>query len=439
MCKIGFFRLLFSFSILYFISLNLCAQPLLTLEEAVKIALEKNFAIQLAKNDEEIARLQNNWGNAGRLPTVNASGGYNYSNNNLRQKLTNGTVIERNGADFQNQNASLVASWRVFNGWRVVAAKSRLEELEKIGILQVKEQANQSVYRVILAYLNVLRFQRQKQATLESISLFEERRKLAENRFRIGTAGKSDLLQALADLTDQRNNLIRIENNISLSKALLNNELSRNPDEPIITTDTLAKPVLPPREQLIVSIDTLNPMLLINKSQQVVLAQQYREVNSQRLPTLTINTGASFNNSQNSAGFTLRNTTFGPNIGATLAVPIYQGGVVKQQLRINEVLQKSQLVQYDQLRNQLATSLALAYSNFENGMKQYRLELENQEVVKENANIAMERFKNASITTVELRQTQLDIINAQTRMIEALYQMKQAEADVLLIMGKLVE
>lgn len=51
----------------------------------------------------------------------------------------------------------------------------------------------------------------------------------------------------------------------------------------------------------------------------------------------------------------------------------------------------------------------------------------------------MERFKKASITTVEFRQTQLDLVESQTRSINAQYQMKQAEADVMLIVGKFVE
>jgi outer membrane protein TolC len=48
------------------------------------------------------------------------------------------------------------------------------------------------------------------------------------------------------------------------------------------------------------------------------------------------------------------------------------------------------------------------------------------EVVKENNFIAMERFRKGSITTVELRQTQLNYIETQTRLINAMYQMKQA-------------
>lgn len=432
----------------YFLAIVFCTaltqlyaqqKPLLTLDEAIQIALQNNFDIQIAKNEVSIADIQNNWGNAGRLPTVTAAAGYNYNNTNLRQKLTNGNEINNNGASFQSENASVLAQWRIYNGGRVNAAKKRLEETAKISQLQLRQQANVVVYNVITAYINILRLEKQLDATQESIKLFEERMKLAENRFNIGVAGKSDFLQAAADLNLQKNLVIQIENNIAQSKTFLNNQLSRLPDLPFEISDTLAEALLPAKDGMLAAIDTLSPELLINKSQQLVLMQQQKEINALRLPVVTFNTGANLNNSVNSAGFFLRNLTYGPNAGVGLAIPIFQGGIIKQQLRTNEVLQKNQDIGFKSIKNNLLTSLANAYLNYDNAKKQYELEIENIDIIKENNVIAMERFKKASITTVEFRQTQLDYVEAQNRMINALYQMKQAEADVLLILGKLVE
>lgn len=432
-------HLLWATGILYSSCVYAQDKPLLTLEAAINIALTNNFDIQIAKNDAAIADIQNNWGNAGRLPTVTLNAGYSYNNTNLRQKLANGNEINTNGAAFQSENGSVLAQWRIYNGGRVLAAKKRLEESVQIGRLQQRQQANLVVYNVITAYINILRLEKQLDATRESITLFEERMKLAENRFNIGVSGKSDFLQASADLNLQKNLVIQIENNIAQSKTFLNNQLSRLPESAFEISDTLAEAVLPPKDGLLMAIDTLSPELLINKSQQLVLVQQQKEINAQRLPVLTLNTGGNLNNSVNSAGFFLRNFTYGPNAGLQLSFPLFQGGIVKQQLKTNEVLQKSQEIGYKALKNNLLTALSNAYLNYENGKKQYELELNNLEVIKENNVIAMERFKKASITTVEFRQTQLDFVESQNRMINALYQMKQAEADALLILGKLVE
>lgn len=415
------------------------AQSLLTLDQAIQNALQNNYDLQVVKNDLEIAQIENNWGNAGRLPTVAANGGYTISNSNVFQKLNTGVEIERKGATLQNENASVSAQWRVFNGFRVTAAKKRLETQEEIGNIAVRQQANQTVYNVIVAYLNLMRLKLERKALEETIALFQERMTLAENRFTIGVAAKSDWLQAQVDFNQQQNNLLVNELNTKDAITFLNNLMVHNPDETFSVSDTLGKINLPTRGEIIASIDTLNPQLLIAQKNQLVLMQQYKEINAQRLPTLSLSAGANLNNTNNSAGQLLRNTNYGPTAGVSVAIPIYSAGLVKQQLRVNKVQQKTQQVFYDQVKNDLQTSLANAYNSSENATRKYELETKTMDVVRENNFIAMERFRKGSITSVELRQTQLNYIEVQTRLINSMYQMKQAQADILLIMGRLVQ
>jgi outer membrane protein TolC len=212
-----------------------------------------------------------------------------------------------------------------------------------------------------------------------------------------------------------------------------------SPDDVFVVADSIARVTLPSRSEIISTLDTLNPQLLIAKKNQVVLVQQQKEINAQRLPTLSLSAGANFNSNKNSAGQLLTNTNYGPTAGLQLAIPIYSAGLVKQQLRVNAVQQKTQQVFFDQIRNDLQTTLANAFNSSENARQKYELEQKTLQVVKENNFIAMERFRKGSITTVELRQTQLNYIESQARLIRAMYQAKEAEADILFVMGKLVE
>ena len=381
---------------------SLAQKPIMGLQEAIAIALDQNFGIKIADKDALIADIQNNWGNAGRLPRVDASADYNFSSINLDQRLANGTNFKRNGATFQRQNVSLGANGR----------------------MNVRQQANEVAYSVIRAYLDVYRLQKQKEATEETMELVAERMRLAENRFNIGVASKSDYLQAVVDYNQAKNSVIGIQNDIAQTKVNLNNLLARDPQQPFSITDTIVGERLPDKSVILNELDTLSPLLLMNKAQLLVLIQQKKEVNALRLPTASIGTGLSFANSNNSAGFTLRNTTYGPNAGVGIAIPIFQGGVIKQQLKVNEVLQQSQQLSYKQLQNDLRTALANAYNNYEYSLQQLDLERENIKSVEENSFIAMERFRKADITTVELRQTQINLIESQTRIINAVYQMK---------------
>ncbi|HMD68679.1 MAG TPA: TolC family protein, partial [Chitinivibrionales bacterium] len=63
------------------------AQPLLTADEAVSIALKNNYDILVARNDAEIAKVNNTPGNAGMLPTIAVAGSDNYSLNTGYEKL----------------------------------------------------------------------------------------------------------------------------------------------------------------------------------------------------------------------------------------------------------------------------------------------------------------------------------------------------------------
>ncbi len=95
----------------------------LTLEEAIQIALEKNFDVVIEKNSKQIGQINNNWGTAGLWPNINLNSTAGIASNNLEQQLANGTTIKRNGAVLRNINAGFAVSWRVFDGMRMFATK----------------------------------------------------------------------------------------------------------------------------------------------------------------------------------------------------------------------------------------------------------------------------------------------------------------------------
>ena len=76
-----------------------------------------------------------------------------------------------------------------------------------------------------------------------------------------------------------------------------------------------------------------------------------------------------------------------------------------------------------------------AYINYNNSLKIVQLEKSNLELATENIFIATERFKKLNITSVELRQIQISYNDAKTRLYNAIYQAKLAEAQVGLFVG----
>jgi outer membrane protein len=430
--KIIFFSF---FSIFFFNSILLAQDTLMTAQEAVKTAIENNYGIIISKNEIEIGSINNNWANAGAIPSISATASKTIGVNNLEQKLSNGTVTRKNGNRTQNLNAGIAVNWRIFDGLKMFATKKRLEELERGGEYTFRKNLNETVFNVISSYYNIVTLNEQKKATLEQISLYNDRYILAQRKFEIGTGAKYEVLQAEVDLNEQRSNLLSLQNSIALAKSSLNNLLGKKPDTSFMVADTILVMPLPAFADVQNKITTQNPDVLLANSQLLVLAQEKKEVNAARLPSVDLNGFYNFARNSNRAGFTLFNQTYGPSGSVGITVPLFSGILIKKQLAISDIQIKNQQLTIDQTKNDIETALTNAYINYNNALKSIDLEKNNLILATENIMIATERYKRLNITAVELRQIQISYNDAKNRLYNALYQAKIAEATVALLSG----
>src|SRR4051812_759643 len=133
------------------------AQDLLTVNDAIKIGLEKNYSVLIVKNNQEIAKAQNNFGNAGMSPTVSLNAGLNAANLNSHQEFNTGVIQDRSGAKSNNVAASINANWTVFDGLRMFAIKKRLDLNEDLSAIQLKQQMENTIYDIIVNYYEIIR------------------------------------------------------------------------------------------------------------------------------------------------------------------------------------------------------------------------------------------------------------------------------------------
>lgn len=428
----------YSFLILILFPFIMVAQsPKMTLQEAIQIALQNNYDVTIAKNENEIGKINNSWGNADALPVISATTNKSIATNNLQQNLSNGTVTKKSNASTDNINAGLAVSWRFFDGMKMYATKKRLEELEKMGTINFTKMMNTTAYEVIADYYSIISLRQQLSAIKEVIDLYQERLKIADTRFKIGSSAKPDYLQAQVDLNEQLANYSSIENAINISKTNLNTILSRDPATAFETEDSFRLNKSIEFTALQQKIEKQNPDIQLAQSNLAVLMQTKKEINAQRLPTASLNGNYNFSRTKNGAGFTLLNQTYGPSVAVGVAIPIYNGGNVKRQLQVADINIKNQDITIKQIKNQLQSTLANAYFNYTNGVKLAELEENNLLLVRENNMINFERYKRMAITSIELRQGQINYTDAQTRLISALYQAKLAEAEMLLLTGEI--
>lgn len=420
-----------------FLAVSVFAQETLTVEQAVEIALKNNYDILLAKNEAEIADRNNTVGNAGMLPKIAATLSDNYTLNNLNQKFTNGTEINKNNVNGNNLNAGVALNWTLFDGLKMFATKSKLKRLEEIGELNFKDEIQTVVSNVMLAYYDVVRAKQQLKAIEEAIKISEERVKLADAKFQVGTSGKTDLLQAKVDLNAQKSAALTQRKVIEQRKGDLNNLLARNIETDFTVTDSIP---LNLAEQLSAEeLDAKNFQLQAAMKNVEVAKLAKKEVFSQFLPNLNGNVGYAYNRSQSDAGFSLFNQTYGLNAGFTLSIPLFNGLNTMRQNKIAAIQITSSQFNLEKARFQTKLSFYKALKDFQNAQQLLKLEEENIQLAEENNKIATERFRLSQSTSIEFREAQKSYIDALTRLVNARYAAKVAETELKRLRGELVK
>jgi outer membrane protein TolC len=409
-----------------------------TARDAVDLALQQNLGIQIATSELDIARINNNWGNAGKWPVITAGVGNTEALTNLNQKLSNGSEINRNGVTNNILTANVTANWRLYNGMRIRATKERFDILEKMGELQLKQEVNSLTMEVLMGYYNIVRLNMQARATKAIIDLSMEREKIAETRFNVGSAAKTDLLQASIDVNSQQVNLANLHQQIRVAKSTLNNLMKRNPDAPIQIVDTtFAIPTLALEEFRSKAIKQ-NLQLMIAQRERAMLLEDKRIINSQRLPVLNLSSVTSFNRNKATGGFFLTNQTYGPNLGLNLSVPIFNGQITRTQLKTQDIRIKQQNLQTEQLQNLIQRDIQIAFDEYRNAVEVSAVEQKNVALARENNYISTERFRKLQSNSIELRQAQLSLIEAQDRYITATFRAKIASVNLQWLAGEIL-
>lgn len=411
------------------------AQDSLTIQQAIQYAVIHNYGVTIAKNSIEIGRLNNTWENAGAYPTISATTSKAIGINNIQQKLNSGNDINKKGAVNQNLSAGVNINWNILNGFKLFATKKRLEELERNGEYAFKQNLDQTIYTVVTDYFNIVKLKEQAKATQEQIQLYQDRLKIADLKYQVGSGAKYELLQAEVDLNEQRSNLLTIQNSINIAKNDLSTIMGKSTDTSFRVADTIIVNAIPDLETVQGKINSQNPDILLANSNLEILRQTRREIASGRLPAVIVNGNYNFIKSSNGAGLTLYNQTYGPTASVGLSVPIFTGGAIRRELNINNIEFRNQSLSLEQVKLNANNAANAAFINYQNALQVIALEKDNLLLNSENVYIATQRFKELNITSVELRTVQISYIDAENRLFNALYQAKIAETELSLLTG----
>lgn len=415
------------------------AQNVMTAQDAVKIALENNYSIKIAENQKTISDNNATIGNAGLLPNLDASASYNRSSNDTKQNYSNGTVVDQTGAISKNYSAGVNLSWTIFDGLKMFASLDQLKELKKTGETNYKIAVEQNISDVLSSFYDIVRQELLLEVIKKNISISEERLKIVQNEKEVGAASKFDLLKAQVDLNTDKSSLLNQQEQLAEARVKLNRLLGRD-----INTGFEVEKDIEINQGL--SYDDLKPVAEKNNSELLLALQnkniselQLRLEKSELFPKISFNLGYNYSKSESDAGFFISSKTTALSYGATVSLNLFNGLNTRRKIENAQVAIENSEFKYQQTVDKFTADLVNAYQKYENSLELVKLEAENYKAAEENSNLALERLRVGSITPIDFRESQKDMLNAKSRLVSAQYNAKNSETELLKISGQLIK
>ena len=412
------------------ISLSGYSQQRLSLPDAVSIALKNSYDIQLAKNGLEISSINNHIGIAGGLPVVNGTINDNEQLTTINQKFADASRdTRRSNVGSNNLTAGVTGSILLFNGFRVVTTKKRLEELQQQNQQLLNAQIQNTIAAVTTKYYDVVRQQSYRKTLTQSIDVSKQRLSILQIRKEVGMSNNADIFQAQLDLngllqTQQSQELV-----IDQAKTDLLNLISVNPDTTLVIVDTIIIDKTVKLENIRSALQN-NPEL-VAASQQVTINELIeRETGALRYPIVRASTGYNFTNSRSAAGFSLLNQSYGPFVGINIGIPIYNGGIAKRQQRVASINTRSANIIRDNLYLDFETAAVRNYQSYVNTLQQLETEQKNYALSQQLLDLVLQRFQLGQATIIDVKLAQQSFENAGFRLVNLNYAAKVAEIEL---------
>lgn len=414
-------------------------QDIISIEQAIKIALEKNHDIIIADNNLHVAMNNQSLKNTGYLPTVSANAGANYSNNNAFLIDQTGQEKSIDGIEATSYNGSVAVNYGIYQGGIRKNNFEKLKTAYELADIQKQSRINSTISDVYTAYYDVARNSANNKVLIEVFEISKQRYIRTKYQFDYGQKTNLDVLNAKVDVNNDSLRMINGQILFENSKRQLNLIIG----QPINSEFEVDENIEVNHD---LNYDVIEGNMLANnfESKQIELNKLMAESDlkisqSKYLPNVSTSVSYGLNNANNGPAslFATQNTN-GLNAGINLSWTLFDGGSTSTKVQNSKLVIENQELYKQQLDLNLMTQLANTWSNYQNQLVVISSEQLNTEVNQQNYLKSEERFKLGQITSIEFRQAQLNLLNSKLNLINAQYNAKIAEITLKKLEGILV-
>jgi outer membrane protein TolC len=408
------------------ITANLLAQETLSLSKALETALSNNYGIIISRADLEIAEINNNWGNAGRYPTI----GFNASDN-LSHELLDQSTSNR-------LSAGVGLNWVLFDGFRVDISKTRLENLEDLTSGRLAVNVENTVEDIMLAYYFVLLQQEQLKVLKTVMDLSDDRYQYELRHKELGGSVTYNVLQAQNVYLTDKANFMSQEVAIRNSVRNLNFMMGLEPERTWVFNELFeADTTRYVLADLLAKMRSDNQTL---KNQYTNLMLQQNETalrQADYYPSISLGTGIDYSHnwSKSPENSAITSQGLSPYGSVRLSFDIYSAGVRRRAVEIARINEEVAQVEIDQMEHALTNQLLNLYDYYEVRIALLNVANENMAAADLNMSISEEKYRTGVINSFNYRDVQLLYLNAAFRRLQAVYNLIDYRTQLTRITG----
>lgn len=424
--------MLLRIAIIFSISFASFAQQALTLEEAIRIALNKNTSLLQQENNLRTynSDVKAAWGNF--LPSVDASGSFSWTKTDDDRGGTvfvQGAPIKLPATSQQSRTYSVNANanWVLFDGLSNFSTLSQSENSLKAAKLSLERLKQDIVFQTISRYYDVIYLKEFIEVREEDLKWNQKNLETITERNKLGAVTLADVYAQQVRVGNAEVELIRAKNSQENAKLNLLYYLGLNVLDDYAFEDSLGSEEMDLIDQNLsggfAGMKELVEQGLSErpdyKSARFSLESAMDGITtafSGHLPRLTNFYNYSLRANQISELTDTRNLT----IGLTLSIPIFSGFNTENRVEFAEVLADNRQIQLTDLEREIKRNIQTAFLNLQ--AAEAALEASRRSIVaaEENRKIEAEKYNlgagillNVLIANSEYLTAQTNFLNSQ--------------------------
>ncbi len=407
----------------------------LTLQEAIATALDRHPNLLAARGTVQAQTARVGEARANFFPQLDLTSDYtrateNAATSSRSSSLTPSTTSGSSSTSFNNYAAGLSLQQRIYDfgktGAEVTAAKEALDATR-----WDQETSRQSVvFNVKAAYFGLLKARRLVQVNEETVAQFEEHLQQAEGFYHAGIRTQFDVTKAQVDLTNARLALITARNAAEVARATLANAIG-SPDHPIGEIEDVLG-----FEKVDILADEAIKEGLAHRPDLLSLSAQHRAQEA----AVRSATRSDFPVLSGTADYTYRGQDFplawNWSAGVNLTVPLFSGYLTRSQIAEARANLAVVSANEETVRQTILLEIQQAYSNLIEAEERVQTSALVVRQAEENLALANGRFQAGVGASLERTDAQVQLTNAKTAQIQALYDYRVDHAQIEKAVGR---